>query len=123
VVALGFVVYYFLPNAKQDWRKVLFGSAMMTLLWIVATLGFRMYIQYFPPNPTYGLIGGVIILLTWMYYSMFVVLSGGELVAELHHGTGMAKPESGAVYHGRIVSDGSPDASSMVRTRQARDAG
>jgi membrane protein len=122
LIALGSIIYYFLPNLKQDWRKVLVASTIMTILWAVATLGFRLYLQYFPPNPAYGLIGGVIILLTWMYYSMFVVLSGGELAAELHHGTGKAEAESGAVYHGRIVSDAPPDTSSATRTRQARDA-
>jgi membrane protein len=122
LIGLGFIIYYFLPNTKQDWKKVLVASTVMTLLWIVATLVFRMYIQYFPPNPTYGVIGGVIILLTWMYYSMFVVLAGGELAAELHHGAGKAEVESGAVYHGRIVSDAPPDASSVARTRQMRDA-
>jgi membrane protein len=122
LLALGFIIYYFLPNVKQDWRKVLVASAVMTILWVVATLGFRLYLQYFPPNPAYGFIGGVIILLTWMYYSMFVVLAGGELAAELHHGTGKAEAESGAVYHGRIVSDAPPDTSSVTRTRQARDA-
>ena len=122
LVGLGFMVYYFLPNVKQDWRKVLIASAVMTLLWILATLAFRMYVQYFPPNPTYGFIGGIILLLTWMYYSMFVVLAGGELAAELQHGTGAVEAESGAVYHGRIVSDAPPDASSVARTKQARDA-
>ena len=122
LVGLGFMVYYFLPNVKQDWRKVLLASAVMTLLWIVATLAFRMYVQYFPPNPTYGFIGGVILLLTWMYYSMFVVLAGGELAAELQHGTGAVEVETGAVYHGRIVSDAPPDTSSVTRTKQARDA-
>ncbi len=122
LVGLGFMVYYFLPNLKQDWRKVVIASVAMTLLWVAATLLFRLYVQYFPPNPTYGFIGGVIILLTWMYYSMFVVLAGGELASELQHGTGAAEAEAGAVYHGRIVSDGPPDASSVARTRQARDA-
>lgn len=122
LVALGFMIYYFLPNVKQDWRRVLVASSVMTLLWVVATLGFRVYLQYFPPNPAYGFIGGVIILLTWMFYSMFVVLAGGELAAELHHGTGQAVAESGAVYHGRIVSDAPPDTSSVTRTKQARDA-
>jgi membrane protein len=123
LVALAFVIYDVLPNAKQDWRKVIVASTVMTLLWIIATLGFRMYIQYFPPNPTYGIIGGVIILLTWMYYSMFVLLSGGEFAAELHHGTGKAEAESGAVYHGRIVSDAAPDTSSVARTKEARERG
>ncbi|MFN2565394.1 MAG: YihY/virulence factor BrkB family protein [Gemmatimonadaceae bacterium] len=122
LVGLGFMVYYFLPNVRQDWRKVVVASAVMTVLWIAATLAFRMYVQYFPPNPTYGFIGGVIILLTWMYYSMFVVLAGGELAAELQHGTGAAKPETGAVYHGRILSEGPTDTSSVARTKQARDA-
>jgi membrane protein len=122
LIALGTLIYYFLPNAKQDLKKVVVASAVMTLLWVIATLAFRVYIQYFPPNPTYGIIGGVIILLTWMYYSMFVVLSGGELAAELHHGTGKGEAEAGAVYHGRIVSDSPPDASSAARTRQMRDA-
>jgi len=58
------------------------------LLWIAATLVFRLYVNHFPPNPAYGLIGGVIILLTWMYYTMFVILIGGELASELHVGTG-----------------------------------
>jgi membrane protein len=122
LVGLGFIIYYFLPNLKQGWKKVIVASTIMTVLWVIATLAFRMYIQYFPPNPTYGIIGGVIILLTWMYYSMFVVLAGGELAAELHHGTGTSKVEAGAVYHGRIVSDAPPDASSVTRTRQMRDA-
>ncbi len=122
LVGLGFMVYYFLPNVKQDWRKVLVASAAMTVLWIAATLAFRLYVQYFPPNPTYGFIGGVIILLTWMYYSMFVVLAGGELAAELEHGTGAVEGEAGAVYHGRIVAEGPTDMSSVARTKQARDA-
>ena len=122
LVALGFIIYYVLPNAKQDWKRVLVASTVMTLLWVIATLAFRMYVQYFPPNPTYGIIGGVIILLTWMYYSMFVVLAGGELAAELHHGAGKGEAEAGAVYHGRIVSDAPPQASSVARTRQMRDA-
>jgi membrane protein len=122
LVGLGFMVYYFLPNVKQDWRKVIVASAIMTVLWILATLAFRMYVQYFPPNPTYGFIGGIILLLTWMYYSMFVVLAGGEFAAELEHGTGAVEAETGAVYHGRIVSDSPPDASSVARTKQARDA-
>jgi membrane protein len=122
LVALGFIIYYFLPNVKQDWRKVLVASTVMTFLWIAATLVFRMYVQYFPPNPAYGIIGGVIILLTWMYYSMFVLLAGGELASELHQGTGASAPETGAVYHGRIVSDGPPGTSSIARTKQARDA-
>jgi membrane protein len=105
---LAFVMIMFLPNLKQKKSHAVVGAAVTTVLWLVATLLFRLYIQHFPPNPAYGFIGGVIILLTWMYYTMFVMLVGGELASELHHGTGAVEPRKGAVYYGRVVADGGP---------------
>lgn len=103
--ALAFVILYALPDINQRKVHVAVGALITTVLWIAATLLFRIYIQHFPPNPTYGLIGGVIILLTWMYYTMFVVLVSGELASQLHHGTGAIAPKSGAVYLGRVVAE------------------
>ena len=105
---LAFVMILFLPNLRQKKSHAVVGAAVTTVLWLVATLLFRLYIQHFPPNPAYGFIGGVIILLTWMYYTMFVMLVGGELASELHHGTGAVEPRKGAVYYGRVVADGGP---------------
>jgi membrane protein len=106
---LAFVMIYFLPNLKQRTSHAVVGAAVTTVLWLVATMLFRLYIQHFPPNPAYGIIGGIIILLTWMYYTMFVMLVGGELASELHHGTGAIDPRKGAVYFGRIVAEGGPE--------------
>jgi membrane protein len=118
LVALGAIVFKLLPNVRQRWSHVFVASAITTLLWIVATLVFRFYVQNFGSyNKTYGTIGGVIILLTWMYYSMFVVLIGGELAAELHKGTGATEPSKGEVYFGRIVSDAGPGTPSMSPQR------
>jgi membrane protein len=89
--------------------------SVASVLWIIATLLFRLYIAHFPPNQAYGLIGGVIILLTWMYYSMFVVLIGGELASELQHGTGAIAPDKGAIYIGRIVNGSGPGSVSVER--------
>jgi membrane protein len=105
---LAFVMIYFLPNLRQKKSHAVVGAAVTTVLWLLATLLFRLYIQHFPPNPAYGIIGGIIILLTWMYYTMFVMLVGGELASELHHGTGAIDPRKGALYYGRIVSDEAP---------------
>jgi membrane protein len=119
LVALGAVVFKLLPNVHQRWSHVIVASAITTLLWIVATLIFRFYVQHFGSyNKTYGTIGGVIMLLTWMYYSMFVLLTGGELAAELHHGTGAVEPEKGAVYYGRIVSESGPGRPSMDKAKR-----
>jgi membrane protein len=115
LVALAFMTFYLLPNVKQRRGHVLAAAVLTTILWVIATLLFRLYVQHFPPNPTYGLIGGVIILLTWMYYTMFVVLIGGELASELHHGTGAIAPDKGAVYFGRVVSGSGPGSASVER--------
>jgi membrane protein len=115
LIGLAFVTLYLLPNVKQHKAHVLVASMVTTLLWLAATLIFRLYVKDFPPNPAYGLIGGVIILLTWMYYTMFVVLLGGELASEMHHGTGAADPRRGAVYYGRIVNGDAPDKASVAR--------
>lgn len=104
LVGLAFVTLYFLPNVRQHKGQVLLVALITTVLWIAATMLFRLYVNHFPPNPAYGLIGGVIILLTWMYYTMFVLLCGGELASEIHHGTGAVDPDKGAVYVGRVVN-------------------
>jgi membrane protein len=116
LVALGVALFKLLPNVHQRWSHVIVASVVTTLLWVVATLLFRLYVQHFASyNKTYGTIGGVIVLLTWMYYSMFVVLIGGELASELHHGSGAVAPAKGAVYYGRIVSDSGPGTPSLSK--------
>jgi hypothetical protein len=78
------------------------------------TFLFRLYVTDFATyNKTYGTIGGVIVLLTWMYLTMVVLLAGGELNSELHEGTGAIEPRRGAVYAGRVVTTSNPGRSSM----------
>jgi membrane protein len=113
--ALAFLAFYMLPNVEQRKGRVFVAAALTTILWIAATLLFRLYVQHFPPNPAYGAIGGVIILLTWMYYTMFVILLGGEFASELHHGTGALTPNAGAIYVGRLVTDSGPGSTSVRR--------
>jgi membrane protein len=115
VVAFAFMTLYVLPNVRQHKGQVLFVALVTTLLWVLATLLFRLYVSHFPPNKAYGLIGAVIILLTWMYYTMLVVLVGGELASELHHGTGAVAPDKGAVYLGRVVTGTGPGSASVER--------
>ena len=121
VVALCLALFKLLPNVQQRWTHALVASVVTTGLWMVATLLFRLYVQHFGAyNKTYGAIGGVIILLTWMYYTMFVVLAGGELASEMHHGSGAIDPAKGAIYLGRIVSEEGPGRASMEKVKPSR---
>ena len=83
-------IYMLLPNVQaQNRLQTLVGAAFATLLWIIVTLLFRLYVINFGSyNKTYGTVGAVILLLTWMYLSMLAVLVGGELNSELRRGTG-----------------------------------
>ncbi|HEX7981102.1 MAG TPA: YihY/virulence factor BrkB family protein [Gemmatimonadaceae bacterium] len=119
LVATGVAVFKILPNVQQRWSHVIIASTITTILWLCATLVFRFYVQHFGSyNKTYGTIGGVIVLLTWMYYSMFVLLVGGELASELHHGTGAVEPTKGATFYGRIVSDSGPGTPSLTKSNR-----
>jgi membrane protein len=123
LVGLGVMIFRLLPNVHQEWRHVVVAAIVTTVLWVVATLLFRLYVQHFGAfNKTYGTIGGVIALLSWMYYTMFVVLAGGELASELHHGTGAVDPEKGAIYLGRIVSESGPGRASMEKRKDLAPA-
>src|SRR5919202_5344522 len=92
VVGLLWLQYYFLPNRRARSKSaVLAGAVVATVLWLAATLLFRLYVQSFHKmNEAYGAIGAIMVLLTWMYYSSFVLLASGELASELEQGTGRA---------------------------------
>ena len=111
ILLTGFLwlLYYLLPYAKQHKKQILAGSIFTTILWILATLLFRFYVQNWGSyNPAYGAIGAVMILLTWIYISSVVILIGGELNSEIACGTGAVKSRAGAVYAGRIATGENP---------------
>jgi membrane protein len=80
------LVYYFAPDAEQDWAWITPGAVIGTALWILVSLGFRFYVANFADyNATYGSVGGVIVLLLWFYISGLAILVGAELNAEIEH--------------------------------------
>jgi membrane protein len=93
LVSLGMaMIYYYAPDAEQRWIWITPGSAVATLLWLLISLGFKFYVANFTSyNATYGVIGGVIVLLLWFYVSSFAVLIGAELNAEIEHASPYGK--------------------------------
>jgi membrane protein len=60
------------------------GSMVATVLWLLASAGFSVYVNNFGSyNKTYGALAGVIVLNLWLYLSCMVILFGAELNAEL----------------------------------------
>jgi membrane protein len=88
VAAMGFglaAVYRYGPNRPDAlWVWISPGSAFAALLWLAGSLGFGVYVSNFGNyNATYGSLGGVVVFLTWLYLSAYIVLIGGELNSEL----------------------------------------
>jgi membrane protein len=75
-------LYYFAPNKKLKVREVTRGSAFATFGWMVASLVFSYYVGNFGNyTATYGSLGGIIVLLLWLYISGMIIIIGGEVNA------------------------------------------
>jgi membrane protein len=95
LISQGFaLVYYLAPDAEQRWRWILPGAHLATVLWLLISLGFRMYVTHFGQyNKMYGAIGGVIVMLLWFYLSGLVLLVGAEFNSEVEHASPYGKAE------------------------------
>ncbi len=93
LVATGIgIVYWKAPDAEQDWVWITPGSLAATILWVLASLGFRVYIAHFNSyNSAYGTIGGIMIALLWLYITGIMLLLGAELNAEIEHASPYGK--------------------------------
>jgi len=86
------LVYYFAPDAKQEWVWVTPGAVLGTLLWLIVSLVFKFYVANFGNyNASYGAVGGIIVLLLWFYNSGLAILVGAELNAEIEHASPYGK--------------------------------
>jgi membrane protein len=74
------IIYYFAPNLEErKWHWVTPGAVLGVALWLIASLGFRLYLHFFNSySATYGSLGAVIILMLWLYITGFAILIGGE---------------------------------------------
>jgi membrane protein len=86
------LIYYFAPDAEQDWVWITPGSIVAAVLWLAGSLGFRYYVVTFTDyEATYGTVGGIIVLLLWFYLTGLVIVVGAEMNAEIEHASPWGK--------------------------------
>jgi membrane protein len=86
------MAYYFLPDVDQRFQYITPGSVTATAVWMLATWGFGFYVSHFGSyDATYGSIGGLIVLLTWLYISAAIFLLGGKINAVIEHASDEGK--------------------------------
>ena len=70
-------MYYVFPDVEMTLREALPGAALAAVGWTLLQATFQVYVSLASANQVYGVIGGVILFLTWLYFSAVVVLLGG----------------------------------------------
>lgn len=78
------VLYRYAPDRDEPrWQWTSPGAITATLLWIIGSILFTVYVSHFGNyNKTYGSLGALVVLLTWLWLSAYVVLLGAEVNAE-----------------------------------------
>lgn len=109
------LLYHFGPSRRSaKWNWVTPGSSVATLLWLVASILFSLYVGHIASYDTsYGPIGAVVGVMMWFWVSAYAVLLGAELNAELELQTaedttaGTPKPlgERGAFVADHVARD------------------
>ncbi|TKG94697.1 YihY/virulence factor BrkB family protein [Puteibacter caeruleilacunae] len=77
-------LYYFAPAKKSKWRFISAGSSLASILTIITSIGFSLYINNFGQyNKLYGSIGAILVVLVWLYFNAIILLIGFELNASI----------------------------------------
>ena len=74
-----FPMYYLFPAASVDAREAFPGAAFAAVAWALSGIGFRVYAATSQSVELYGIAGGVLLLLTWLYVGGFTLLLGVTL--------------------------------------------
>ena len=105
LIAVGIgLIYYFGPDADQDWAWITPGAVAATVLWVLVSLLFKIYVANFTDyQGSYGTVGGVIVVLLWFYVSGIAILTGAELNAEIEHASPYGKAPGQKNAQGKLM--------------------
>jgi membrane protein len=85
------VLYHVAPDRDAPkFRWMSFGAVVATIIWIVASVGFSVYVNTFGSyGKTYGggAVTSVVVLLLWLWITNLIVLFGAEINAEAEAAT------------------------------------
>ncbi|WP_371922549.1 YihY/virulence factor BrkB family protein [Sporosarcina sp. Marseille-Q4943] len=93
-------LYWAVPNLKVRLKSAMPGALFATAGWILTSLAFSFYVGNFANySKTYGSIGGIIVLMMWLYFSAIILMLGGQLNAVMteRKQAKLAKDKSNAV--------------------------
>jgi len=83
------VLYRYGPSrSAPKWRWITPGSVTAAVIWWIGSALFSWYVANWGDySATYGSLGTIVGVMMWIYLSMWIVLVGAELNAEIEHQT------------------------------------
>ncbi|MGD7046081.1 YihY/virulence factor BrkB family protein [Jeotgalibacillus proteolyticus] len=82
VVFIG--LYAFVPNVKIRFISVLPGAVFAAAGWLITSFLFSFYVSSFGNYAsTYGSVGGIIVLMIWLYLSGIIMMVGAQINATM----------------------------------------
>ena len=125
-VALA-VVYRIAPDRdapKLSWVSV--GALVATVVWLVVSLAFSLYVDNFGSyGETYGSLAAVVVLLLWLWITVYVILLGAEINAESEEQTGRDTtkgPEQPLGQRDAVKADSIPSAADPTQPSEEKSA-
>ncbi|WP_080876043.1 YihY/virulence factor BrkB family protein [Oceanobacillus timonensis] len=83
LILLG--LYRFAPNKRLPFRHILPGTLTASILWLVSSFAFSIYVSNFGNySATYGSLGGIIVLMIWFFLTGIILLVGALLNSMYH---------------------------------------
>lgn len=84
VLGLGVLYRYGPSRDPAEIKWITPGATIACVLWLISSAGFAFYVANFGSyNESFGALGGVIVLLMWLWISAYVIMLGAELNAEM----------------------------------------
>jgi membrane protein len=76
LVAVFMPLYYVMPPVEMTAREALPGTIVAAVGWLILQVGFQIYAANAGDYAAYGLLGAVLLFLTWLYFAAVLVLVG-----------------------------------------------
>lgn len=71
-------IYKVMPDVRIEWRDVLLGGAVTSLLFTIGKLVLSLYLGRASYASTYGAAASIVVLIVWVYYSGQIFFFGAE---------------------------------------------
>jgi membrane protein len=103
ITGLFAAIYKIMPDVRVEWRDVILGGAVTSLLFTLGKLILGIYLGRASYASTYGAAASIVVLIAWVYYSAQIFFLGAEFTKVFAtcygsqpnvHPTGMVQPAS-----------------------------